>query len=145
MIRKNALGSFADLLKASARHPAMLTYLDNRSSTKVAPNENYGRELLELHTVGLIYTESDVKNAARLLTGLTVDHDTGMYKYDPALHAVGAGERPRLHARQRDRVRRRTGRAGAARLSGAAHRRRPAGSSQAVHPFRLPTTRRPVW
>jgi uncharacterized protein (DUF1800 family) len=89
VIRKYALGSFADLLKASARHPAMLTYLDNRSSTKTAPNENYGRELLELHTVGLTYTESDVKNAARLLTGLTVDYTSGTYKYDPALHAVG--------------------------------------------------------
>jgi uncharacterized protein (DUF1800 family) len=90
VIRKYALGSFADLLKASARHPAMLTYLDNRSSTKAAPNENYGRELLELHTVGLTYAESDVRNAARLLTGLTVDRTTGIYKYDPAQHAVGA-------------------------------------------------------
>ncbi|WP_433305472.1 DUF1800 domain-containing protein [Actinoplanes sp. CA-030573] len=90
VIRKYALGSFADLLKASARHPAMLTYLDNRWSTKALPNENYGRELLELHTVGLTYTESDVKNAARLLTGLTVDATTGQYRYDPAQHAVGA-------------------------------------------------------
>jgi uncharacterized protein (DUF1800 family) len=89
VIRKYALGTFADLLKASARHPAMLTYLDNRSSTKAAPNENYGRELLELHTVGLTYAEADVKNAARLLTGLTVDYTTGAYKYDPAQHAVG--------------------------------------------------------
>ena len=89
-IRQHALGRFADLLKASARHPAMLTYLDNRYSTKNAPNENYGRELLELHTVGLAYTGSDVKNAARLLTGLTVDHGTGRYRYDGTLHAVGA-------------------------------------------------------
>ena len=90
VIRKFALGRFADLLKASARHPAMLTYLDNRYSTKDAPNENYGRELLELHTVGLAYTEADVRNAARLLTGLTVDHKTGLYRYDGASHAVGA-------------------------------------------------------
>jgi uncharacterized protein (DUF1800 family) len=90
VIRKYALGTFADLLKASARHPAMLAYLDNRSSTKAAPNENYGRELLELHTVGLTYAESDVKDAARLLTGLTVDPATGTYRYDPARHAVGA-------------------------------------------------------
>jgi uncharacterized protein (DUF1800 family) len=89
VIRRYALGSFADLLKASARHPAMLTYLDNRSSTKAAPNENYGRELLELHTVGLTYTEPDVKNAARLLTGLTVDRTTGNYRYDATQHAVG--------------------------------------------------------
>ena len=90
VIRRYALGSFADLLKASARHPAMLTYLDNRFSTKDAPNENYGRELLELHTVGLAYAESDVKNAARLLTGLTVDYNTGIYRYDPTVHALGA-------------------------------------------------------
>jgi uncharacterized protein (DUF1800 family) len=90
MIRKYALGTFADLLKASARHPAMLTYLDNRFSGKDAPNENYGRELLELHTVGLTYTEADVKNAARLLTGLTVDNTTGRYRYDGTRHAVGA-------------------------------------------------------
>jgi uncharacterized protein (DUF1800 family) len=90
VIRKHALGTFADLLKASARHPAMLTYLDNRFSTRLAPNENYGRELLELHTVGLEYTESDVKDAARLLTGLTVDNTTGGYRYDAANHVVGA-------------------------------------------------------
>ncbi|MFI7544373.1 DUF1800 domain-containing protein [Actinoplanes sp. NPDC049599] len=89
VIRPYALGRFADLLKASARHPAMLTYLDNRFSTRAAPNENYGRELLELHTVGLGYTESDVKNAARLLTGLTVDWDTGAYKYSAVAHATG--------------------------------------------------------
>ncbi|BBH64643.1 hypothetical protein ACTI_13280 [Actinoplanes sp. OR16] len=90
VIRKHALGTFADMLKASARHPAMLTFLDNRFSTKVAPNENYGRELLELHTVGLAYAESDVKDAARLLTGLTVDNATGAYRYDAAGHATGA-------------------------------------------------------
>jgi len=90
VIRPYALSSFSDLLKASARHPAMLTYLDNRSSTKAAPNENYARELLELHTVGMPYAESDVRNAARLLTGLTVDDATGLYRYDPDRHAVGA-------------------------------------------------------
>ncbi|HWS33502.1 MAG TPA: DUF1800 domain-containing protein [Actinoplanes sp.] len=89
-IRKHALGRFSDLLKASARHPAMLTYLDNRFSSKDAPNENYGRELLELHTVGLAYTEADVRNAARLLTGLTVDDKTGAFRYDGTRHAVGA-------------------------------------------------------
>ncbi len=92
VIRPHALGRFADMLKASARHPAMLTYLDNRFSTKAAPNENYGRELLELHTVGLGYTESDVRDAARLLTGLTVDWDTGAYKYSLNAHATGPVE-----------------------------------------------------
>jgi uncharacterized protein (DUF1800 family) len=90
VIRRYALGRFADLLKASARHPAMLSYLDNRYSTRAAPNENYGRELLELHTVGLSYTEADVRNAARLLTGLTVDERTGRYRYHPKIHHVGA-------------------------------------------------------
>jgi hypothetical protein len=90
VIRPHALGRFADLLKASARHPAMLTYLDNRFSTRVAPNENYGRELLELHTVGLGYTEADVKDAARLLTGMTVSWDTGRYVYEAGRHATGA-------------------------------------------------------
>jgi uncharacterized protein (DUF1800 family) len=89
VIRKFTFGRFADMLKASARHPAMLTYLDNRSSTKAHPNENYARELMELHTVGLIYTEDDVDAAARLLTGLTVGPD-GTYRYDASQHATGA-------------------------------------------------------
>ena len=86
--RRHAFGTFADMLKASARHPAMLTYLDNRTSTRAHPNENYARELMELHTVGMIYTEADVQAAARLLTGMTVDK-TGAYMYDPARHATG--------------------------------------------------------
>jgi uncharacterized protein (DUF1800 family) len=87
--RKHALGRFSDMLKASARHPAMLTYLDNRSSSKAKPNENYARELMELHTVGLIYSEDDVKAGARLLTGLTVSA-AGTYVYDASRHATGA-------------------------------------------------------
>jgi uncharacterized protein (DUF1800 family) len=90
VIRAHALGRFADMLKASAAHPAMLSYLDNRSSTKDRPNENYARELMELHTVGLVYSEADVKQAAVLLTGRTVDATTGLYRYDAARHATGA-------------------------------------------------------
>ncbi|GAB7043754.1 MULTISPECIES: DUF1800 domain-containing protein [Catenuloplanes] len=91
VIRRHALGRFADMLKASARHPAMLTYLDNRYSTKAKPNENYARELLELHTVGLgAHGEPDVRQAALLLTGATVNTKTGLYRYDPAAHATGA-------------------------------------------------------
>jgi uncharacterized protein (DUF1800 family) len=90
VIRRHALGTFADLLKASARHPAMLTYLDNRYSTKAKPNENYARELLELHTVGLVYSEADVRQAAVLLTGATVDDKTGLYRYATGAHATGA-------------------------------------------------------
>ncbi|MEV4347068.1 DUF1800 domain-containing protein [Actinoplanes sp. NPDC049596] len=91
VLRKHAFGRFADMLKASMRHPAMLTFLDNRSSTKANPNENYARELMELHTVGLIYTEADVAAAARLLTGLTVNAG-GTYVYDGAKHVTGAVE-----------------------------------------------------
>ncbi len=53
VIRKHALGKFSDMLVASATHPAMMTYLNNAESTKDSPNENYGRELLELHSVGV--------------------------------------------------------------------------------------------
>ncbi|MFC7531037.1 DUF1800 domain-containing protein [Actinoplanes sp. GCM10030250] len=89
VIRKHTFGKFADMLKASARHPAMLTYLDQRSSTKAHPNENYARELMELHTVGLVYSEADVLAAARLLTGMTVGK-SGSYTYDASRHATGA-------------------------------------------------------
>ncbi len=88
VIRKHTFGRFADMLKASARHPAMLTYLDQRSSAKAHPNENYARELMELHTVGLIHDESDVQDAARLLTGMTVGR-SGDYTYDASRHATG--------------------------------------------------------
>lgn len=89
VIRKHTFGRFADMLTAAGRHPAMLTYLDNRSSTRALPNENYARELMELHTVGMIYSEADVQAAARLLTGLTVGTD-GTYAYAAAKHATGA-------------------------------------------------------
>ena len=73
-IRKNALGRFADLLPAAVLHPAMLIYLNAAVSTKDHPNENLARELLELHTVGVgHYTEADVKDTARLLTGWWVE------------------------------------------------------------------------
>lgn len=74
-IRRLALSSFDELLHATIPHPAMGLYLDNATSTKEAPNENLGRELLELHTVGVDagYTEDDVKASSRLLTGYRVD------------------------------------------------------------------------
>jgi uncharacterized protein (DUF1800 family) len=73
-IRAHALGTFRDLLVATAEHPAMLRYLNGAQSSKKAPNENFARELLELHTLGVTggYTETDVKQAALLLTGWTV-------------------------------------------------------------------------
>jgi uncharacterized protein (DUF1800 family) len=90
VIRKHALGSFTDMLVASARNAAMLLYLNLAQSSKAAVNENYARELLELHTVGLVYSESDVKNTAKLLTGRTVDSRTLDYTYNPAIHGTGA-------------------------------------------------------
>ena len=73
-IRRDALGTFEDLLRTAVTHPAMGIYLDNAVSTKKQPNENLGRELLELHTVGVgNYNETDVKSSARILTGYLVD------------------------------------------------------------------------
>ncbi len=70
-IRKNALGTFKDLLNANARSPAMLFYLDNYVNVKTGAQENYARELMELHTLGVDggYSEDDVKNVARAFTG----------------------------------------------------------------------------
>jgi len=91
-IRKNALGTFRDLLRATSSHPSMLTYLNNRESTAAHPNENQGRELLELHTVGVDagYGEDGVVNSARILTGLGVDSDSGEYAFQPWNHWTGA-------------------------------------------------------
>lgn len=75
VIRRHALGRFDDMLVAAITHQSMGLYLDNATSTKDAPNENLGRELLELHSVGLDagYTERDVKMSSRILTGYRVD------------------------------------------------------------------------
>ena len=91
VLRPLAFGRFADLLPAVTAHPAMLRYLDNVSSTKTAPNENLGRELLELHTlgVGAGYTERDVLDSARILTGLSVDWTTGLFTYRSRSHWTG--------------------------------------------------------
>jgi len=92
MIRDHALGRFDTLLQAAITHPAMGVYLGNAVSTKKAPNENLGRELLELHTVGRAsgYTEDDVKSSARILTGYRVDEwKTWSVLYDPTAHWTG--------------------------------------------------------
>ena len=95
VIRAHALGKFSDMLRASAKHPAMLTYLNNAESTKDNPNENYGRELLELHSVGLDagYTEEEMQTSALILTGLGVhwydDVDDGTFDYDAGNHYTG--------------------------------------------------------
>jgi uncharacterized protein (DUF1800 family) len=73
-LRRHAEGKFADLLNAAVREPALLLYLDAQTNRKGHANENLGRELLELFTLGVgNYTEDDVKEAARALTGLSVE------------------------------------------------------------------------
>ena len=70
IVRSNALGSFADMLKAVSKSPAMLQFLNNQQNKKSHPNENFAREVMELFTMGRgNYTESDVKEAARAFTG----------------------------------------------------------------------------
>ena len=72
-IRTHALGRFDQLLAAVSVQSSMLLYLDNSKSVRGAPNENQGRELLELHTVGPDsgYTEDMVKDSAKILSGWT--------------------------------------------------------------------------
>jgi uncharacterized protein (DUF1800 family) len=70
MLRDNALGKFKDILLAIAQDTAMLVWLDGRTNTKAQPQENFGREIMELFTVGVgNYTEPDVYAAARVFTG----------------------------------------------------------------------------
>ena len=89
VIRRHALGSFRSLALGVARTPAMLYYLDNYINVAEHPNENYARELLELHTMGVDggYTEDDVKAVARAFTGWTIHDgtDDGFY-FDPDVH-----------------------------------------------------------
>ncbi len=98
-IRTHALGKFTDLLVAASLHPAMLLFLDNWKSVRGAPNENQGRELLELHTVGRDagYSEQMVKDSAKILSGYTVVNGYAPSSapawsgyYDPARHTTGA-------------------------------------------------------
>lgn len=125
-IRPNALGRFEDLLVATARHPAMLIYLDNaKSSAPPGPGasgkrknrgitENYARELLELHTLGVNggYTQQDVVEVARVLTGWSVAelkqgrfgfeyreraHDTGSKVVLGETYPAGHGQDEGLH------------------------------------------------
>lgn len=71
MFRARAFGRFDEMLTAVARDAAMMVFLDNRLNVRTAPNENFARELMELHTLGEgnVYTEKDIKEAARALTG----------------------------------------------------------------------------
>ena len=106
-IRPYALGKFPDLVRATARHPAMLFYLDNWVSAhadfvipagpnrgrKTGLNENYARELMELHTLGVDggYTQRDVIEVARAFTGWTIDRPRveGRFVFRPLMHDAG--------------------------------------------------------
>lgn len=78
-LRPHALGRFRDLLGAVSYHPAMLRYLDNDQNAAGRINENFARELMELHTLGVDggYTQKDVQELARVLTGLGVNMNSG--------------------------------------------------------------------
>ena len=103
-IRPRALGKFCDLVNATLRHPAMLIYLNNTNNRADRINENYARELMELHTMGVGsgYTQQDVQQLARVLTGAGVDLTVwpprpapaggirdGLFVFDPAYHDGG--------------------------------------------------------
>src|SRR5216683_5319033 len=106
-LRRNALGRFRDLLGATATHPAMLRYLDNAENAKGHINENYAREIMELHTMGVGsgYSQDDVQELARVLTGVGIDLKPedpklkpelqtqlvrdGLFEFNPARHDYG--------------------------------------------------------
>ena len=100
VLRANALGSFATLLHAVAKDPAMLVYLDGANSRREAPNENFAREVMELFTLGEArdlgepgkpgmgggYSEQDIREAARAFTGWSIDRDSFTFRFRPAFH-----------------------------------------------------------
>ncbi|HLJ94075.1 MAG TPA: DUF1800 domain-containing protein [Gemmataceae bacterium] len=89
IFRRHARGRFGTLLRAVVRDPAMLIWLDASVNRKGHPNENLARELMELFTLGISqYTEKDVKEAARSLTGWTMEQ--GAFREDPSQHDDGA-------------------------------------------------------
>jgi uncharacterized protein (DUF1800 family) len=88
-IRPYALGKFRDLLVATLHHPAMLRYLDNADNAAGHLNENYAREIMELHTMGVGsgYAQSDVEALARILTGVGIDLKPEDPKLKPELQS----------------------------------------------------------
>jgi len=110
-IRPHALGRFRDLLEATLRHPAMLRYLDNADNAAGHINENYAREIMELHTMGVGsgYSQKDVQELARILTGVGIDPRPegprlrpglqgqlvreGLFEFNPNRHDYGQGAR----------------------------------------------------
>jgi uncharacterized protein (DUF1800 family) len=95
LFRTHGLGSFRDLLLSVTRDPAMLLWLNGSDNTKWSPNENYAREMMELFTLGAGrgYTEADVRQQARALTGFRNDWRQGVgsvnFRYDPQRHDTG--------------------------------------------------------
>ncbi len=94
VIRAHALDNFPALLRASAHSPAMLSYLTNDTNLKDHPNENYARELMELHTIGPdAFTERDVKEVARCFTGWGFNREPnsqfGQFQFDAGAHDRG--------------------------------------------------------
>ena len=89
-IRPRSLGKFHDLLAATLKHPAMLRYLDNDQNAANHINENYAREIMELHTMGVGsgYSQKDVQELARILTGVGVDLSPDPPKLKPAYQAL---------------------------------------------------------
>lgn len=91
VIRANALGYYPDLLVAATYHPAMLQFLNGATNTATQPNENYGREFLELFTItpSAGYKEDDVKNAAKMFSGMGFDASTGASRLRVKQHYFG--------------------------------------------------------
>jgi uncharacterized protein (DUF1800 family) len=96
MFRANAFGSFKDLLLDVTQNPAMLVWLNGNQNVKGKPNENYGREMMELFTLGAdrgAYTETDVREQARALTGWqgsVVNRQSTGFAFNPARHDAGS-------------------------------------------------------
>lgn len=91
-LRRHGPGPLAPLVTAMVRDPALILWLDGQKNTRKAPNENLARELMELFTLGIGggYTEADVKEGARALTGWTVDRRTGQARVEPRRHDATA-------------------------------------------------------
>ena len=92
LFRDHAAGNFGALLNGIVHDPVMLRYLDNNQNYKGHPNENLAREIMELFTMGLDqgYTEEDIKEAARALTGYNYNGANARYRFDPSQHDAGS-------------------------------------------------------
>ncbi len=93
VIRKHVFGKFEDMLQASAKSTAMLLFLDQQSSVKAQPNENYAREIFELHSLGVeegAYTQTDIQEAARCFTGWAEERRQWRNPIDQYKNPVGS-------------------------------------------------------